>query len=175
MKICSVVALVGLASSFVLPTFAQQNAMVPDRQVIEQLGVLGQKYHEAYTNNDAAALAALYTWDAIIVTPQGPVYGRDAIQNWYEDQFEQWHLKNHVSKVDPDSFRLIGTAGDAVWLKGELRETFQDQKGSLIEVKSYWSNVRVREGDTWKIRLDTFNVTPPPAATPSPSASPSNQ
>ena len=51
--------------------------MVPDRQVIEQLGALGQKYKEAYTNNDAAALAALYTWDAVIVTPQGSVYGRD--------------------------------------------------------------------------------------------------
>jgi ketosteroid isomerase-like protein len=51
--------------------------MAPDRQVIEQLTVLGQKYHKAYTNNDAAALAALYMWDAVIVTPQGPVYGRD--------------------------------------------------------------------------------------------------
>jgi len=44
---------------------------MPDRQVIEQLVVLGQKYHEAYANNDAAAFATLYTWDAIIVTPQG--------------------------------------------------------------------------------------------------------
>jgi hypothetical protein len=72
----SAAAVLGLAISFALPTFAQQNAMVPDRQVIEQLDALGQKY-EAYTNNDAAALAALYTWGAVIVTPQGPVYGRD--------------------------------------------------------------------------------------------------
>ena len=175
MKTRLLVPLVGLAISFALPTFAQQNAMVPDRQAMEQLGVLGQKYHEAYANNDAAALATLYTWDAIIVTPQGPVYGRDAIQNWYADQFEQWHLKNHVAKVDPDSFRLIGTAGDAVSLNGEPRETFQDQKGSLIEVKSYWSNVCVREGDTWKIRLDTFNVASRSPAEASPTASPSNQ
>jgi ketosteroid isomerase-like protein len=76
--------LLGLAISFACPTYAEQNA-TPDRQVIEQLGVLGQKYHEAYENNHAAALAAFYTWDAIIVTPQGPVYGRDAIENWYAE------------------------------------------------------------------------------------------
>jgi uncharacterized protein (TIGR02246 family) len=175
MKMRLVVALVGLASSFVLPIFAQQNAMVPDRQVIEQLGVLGQKYHEAYANNDAAALAACYTWDAIIVTPQGPVYGRDAIENWYADELERRHPKNHVDKVDPDSVRLIGTAGDTVWANGEWRETSQDPNGGLIEGKGYWSSIYVREGDTWKIRLDTFNVTPAPAATPSPATTPSSQ
>jgi hypothetical protein len=62
--------LVWLAISFALPTFAQQNAMVPNQQVIQQLVVLGQKVHEAYANNDAAAVAACYTWDAVIVTPQ---------------------------------------------------------------------------------------------------------
>ena len=124
---------------------------------------------------DAAALAALYTWDAIIVTSQGPVYGRDAIENWYADQIEQWHPKNHVDKVDPDSLRLIGTAGDAVCLNGELSETTKDPNGGLTEIKGYWSSVYVREGDTWKIRLDTFNVTPAAAATPSPTASPSSQ
>jgi uncharacterized protein (TIGR02246 family) len=175
MKIRSLVALVGFVTSFVLPTFAQQNAMMPDRQVIEQLGVLGQRYHEAYANNDAAALAALYTWDAIIVTPQGPVYGRDAIQNWYADQLEQWHPKNQIDKVDPDSPRLIGTAGDAVWANGEWTRTIQDPNGGLTEAKGYWSSIYVREGDTWKIRFDTFNVTPAAPATASPTPSPSNK
>ena len=174
MKRRLVVPLMGLAISLALPTFAQQNTM-PDQQVIQQLVVFGQKYHEAYTNNDAAALAALYTWDAVIVTPQGPVYGRDAIENWYADQFEQWHPKNHTSKADPDSIRLIGTGGDAVWLNGELSETIQDPNRGPIEVKGYWSNIFVREGDTWKIRFDTFNVTPAPAATASPTASPGSQ
>jgi ketosteroid isomerase-like protein len=170
MKTC--LPLVWLAITFGLPTYAQQNAMVPDREVIEQLGVLGQKYHEAYANNDAAALAACYTLDAIIVTPQGPVYGRDAIENWYADQLERLHPKNHIDKVDPDSLRLVGAAGDAIWLNGELSETIHDPNGGPIEVKGYWSNILVREGDTWKIRLDTYNVTPAPAATPSPTASP---
>jgi hypothetical protein len=56
MKIRLVAALVGLAISLALPTFAQQNAM-PDQQVIQQLVVFGQKYHEAYAIDDAAPLA----------------------------------------------------------------------------------------------------------------------
>jgi len=86
------------------------------------------------------------------------------IENWYADQFEQWHPKNHTSKADPDSIRLIGTAGDAVWLNGELSETSQDPNGGLKEEKGYWSAVHVREGDTWKTRMLIWNVTPAPAA-----------
>ena len=175
MKMRLVGALAGWAISFALPAYAQQNAMVPDQQVIEQLGALGKKYQEAYANNDATALAACYTWDAIIVTPEGPVYGRDAIENWYADQIERLHAKNHIDKVDPDSLRLIGTAGDALWANGELRETIQDPNGGPLEVKCYWSSIYVREGDTWKIRFDTFNVASAPAATPSPTATPGNQ
>jgi len=39
-----VVAFAGLATGFALPTYAQQNAMVPDQQVIQELVALGQKY-----------------------------------------------------------------------------------------------------------------------------------
>ena len=166
-------ALLGLAISFILPTFAQQNAMVPDPKVIEQLVALGQKMNKADVNNDAAAMAACYTWDAIMVTPQGPEYGRDGIQNWYADQFEQGH--HYIARVDRDSFRLVGTAGDAVWLNGELSETMKDPNGGLSEVKGYWSSIYEREADTLKVRFDIFNVTLAPAATPSPTATPGNQ
>jgi ketosteroid isomerase-like protein len=87
----------------------------------------------------------------------------------------QWHPKNYIHKADPDSLRLIGTAGDAVWVNGEWRVTSQDPNGGLKEEKGYWSAVHVREGDTWKIRLDTFNVTSRSPAAASPTASPSSQ
>jgi hypothetical protein len=82
-------------------------------------------------------LATLYTWDAILVTPQGPVYGPDAIKYWYADMFEQWHPKNQIDKVDPDSLRLIRTAGDAVWMNGEWTRTIQGPNGGQHKPTNY--------------------------------------
>ena len=64
MKIRFLPALVGLAIGFALPTFAQQTN-TPDPQLREQIVALFGKFTEAWNNNDAAALAALYTKDAV--------------------------------------------------------------------------------------------------------------
>ena len=67
-----VVALVGLAIGFAVPAFAQQKDTV-DPQIIEQLNALTEKFIEAVDNNDVAAVAALFTEDAVFVTDTGPV------------------------------------------------------------------------------------------------------
>src|SRR5271166_4440412 len=76
MKIRLVVALVGLAISFALPTFAQQTN-TPDPQLREAIVALHKKYDDAFDNGDAAALAACFTKDAVLVNETGPVYGRE--------------------------------------------------------------------------------------------------
>jgi len=62
-------ALVGLAINFAVPTFAQQKGTV-DPQIIEKVNAGAKMYDEASNNNDAAAVAALYTQDAIWVTEE---------------------------------------------------------------------------------------------------------
>ena len=57
MKIRLVVALVGLAISFALPTFAQQTN-TPDPQLRQAIVALHKKYDDAFNNGDAAAMAA---------------------------------------------------------------------------------------------------------------------
>ncbi len=162
MKIRSLLAVVGLAISFALPTFAQQKETV-DPQIIEQLNAVSKKYEEADNNNDAAALAALFTEDAVFVTDKGPVYGRQAIEKWYANDFQQWHHSNHMRKKDPNSPRIIGTA-DIVASNGEWSLTIQGKTGDPIQVEGYWSDIYTREGNDWKIRMLTFNITPAPAA-----------
>jgi len=68
MKIRCLLALVGLAISFALPTFAQQTN-TPDPQLREQLLALAKKFEDAWNNNDATALAALFTVDAVLAAP----------------------------------------------------------------------------------------------------------
>ena len=99
MKIRLVVALVGLAISFALPTFAQQTN-TPDPQLRQAVDALANKLDEAINNNDAAAAAALFTEDGVFVAPQGPIYGRQAIQKYYANLFKRFHYSNFINKTD---------------------------------------------------------------------------
>jgi uncharacterized protein (TIGR02246 family) len=170
MKIASVVALVGLAVSLALPTFAQQKETV-DPQIIEQLNALGKKYLDAMNDNDPVPLAALFTEDAVLLTDRGPVNGREAIAKWYVDNFKEWHHSDHIGKRDPNSSRIIGTAGNEIWANGSWSETVQRQTGEPIQLKGYWSAIyssatNTREGDGWKIRMLTWNITASPEPQP---------
>jgi len=158
-------ALIGLAISFAVPTFAQQKEATLTEQDSQQLGALGKKWVEAMNNNDAAALAALFAQDAVFVTNTGMVYGREAIVKWYADDFQEWHHSNHVTKGDPNSVRIVGTADNvALASSGEWSETIQGKTGDPIHLEGYWSSICAREGNDWKIRISTFNMIPAPEA-----------
>jgi ketosteroid isomerase-like protein len=150
------VALFGLAFSFALPVVAQQTA---DPKTIEQFDEFNKKFDEAFNNNDAAALAAFFTEDAVQVTPEGPIYGREAIEKQFADLFTQIHVSEHINKTDRPP-HAIGTAGNEVWRNGEWSFTLQGKSGGPIQLKGYWSAINVREGDDWKIRMLTYNLTP---------------
>ena len=160
MKIRLLLAFVGLAIGLATPTLAQQKDTI-DSQIAEQVT---KKIDEGFNNGDAAAVGALFTEDAVFVTPQGPIFGREAIEKLFAGMFQQGHYSDHLNKDDQGSPHTIGTAGNEVWRTGEWSFTLQGKSGGPIQLKGYWGAINVREGDTWKIRMLTFNVTPPPAA-----------
>lgn len=86
MRIRLVVALAGLAISFALPTYAQQKDLA-DPQTAQKIIALWKVFDEAHMNDDAAAVAALFTRDAVDVTPEGTITGRQAIQRWFADVY----------------------------------------------------------------------------------------
>jgi hypothetical protein len=103
------------------------------------------------------------------VTDRGPVNGRPAIERYHADLFKQLHLSNSLITVDEDSPHIIGTAGNELWATGAWSATIQGKDWGPKEIKAYWSVVR--EGDDWNIRM----LTSVPAATPSPTTTPSSQ
>jgi ketosteroid isomerase-like protein len=157
MKIRVQTALAVLAISLTLPTFAQQTN-APDPQLRQMLDASIKKCDEAFNNNDAAALAALYTDDAVIVTDHGPIYGREALEKHFADLFKAIHISNHIGKADQYSPHIIGTAGNEMWANGEWRATLQGHDSGPIDVKGYWSAIKVREGDILKTRMATWNI-----------------
>ena len=187
MKKCLVVPLAGLAISFALPAYAQQKDLADPQTTQKILAGLKKTDEEARNNNDAAAYAAQYTRDGVYIGPEGPIIGRQAIQKYFTEVWERWHPKNCMTNVDGNAFHLIGTAGNELWATGESSETGQGNNGEPIPVKFRWLCIFVREGDDWKMRACDWNSTPEsvilvyesfaqqPAATPSPTASPSTQ
>jgi len=137
-------------------TMQQRDATV-DQEVAQQIRERSKKYDAAFNKNDAVAVATLFTEDAIQVAPEGVFSGRQAIEKRYAEQvFQQWHCNNHVGKVS----QVIVVGNEVVWI-GEWSCNFRDSDGSTKQVHGYYSDVGVREGDTWKTRISTFNLVPP--------------
>jgi hypothetical protein len=118
MKIPFLSTIAGLVIGFAVPAFSQQKETV-DPQLAEQLAALSKKSGEAFNSNDAAAVAALYTEDAILVPDTGPVYGREAIERYWAGLFKKFHVSNQADKAAPDSPHTIGTAGNEAWSHGQ--------------------------------------------------------
>jgi uncharacterized protein (TIGR02246 family) len=160
MKRRLLITVAGLAIGFAVPTFAQQTN-TPDPQLRQRLVTLIKNYDEVFNKNDAPALAVFFTEDAVFVTETGPIYGREAIVKHFADLFQKVHFSDHLGKPDEYSPHIIGTAGNEVWASGGWSTTIKGQDFGPSEIKGYWSVIR--EGDDWKIRMLTTNVSPPPA------------
>jgi ketosteroid isomerase-like protein len=146
-------ALVGLAISFALPTFAQEQSAV-DPQVREQIEAANMKLLEARNKYDAAAAAAFYEQNAVQVWQWAesghPAVGQKAIE-------QRWHVEiastraAGVSKCTTELIQMCGMGDEisAIW-------HFTCGPWNGYNVKIY-----VRDADTWKIRMEyETNVTP---------------
>jgi uncharacterized protein (TIGR02246 family) len=139
-----------LATSLIVLTAAGPLSENEVRQAGE--GIV-QNYNKAGRAKDAAALAAVYTEDAILVMPEGPLVGRAAIENYFRNAFKVFTLE--VAQLD----RVSTIADGQVMLRvGSFTGTVQGANG-ISPVKGYWATTDVQEGGTWKIRLEEDNMT----------------
>jgi uncharacterized protein (TIGR02246 family) len=158
MKMRLVLALIGLAVGFASPAFAQKKDTV-DPKTAQEIRSLAMKYDEAFNKQDPAAVAALYTEDAVYVAHHGTFHGRHAIERTYANYFQHWHSINHVSTVD----RVIADGID-VRAFGTWSSAFQDTNGAPRKDRGHYRWLLVRKGNTWEIRTNTnrssnFNAT----------------
>jgi ketosteroid isomerase-like protein len=152
---------------FTLPCIAQDKNTV-DPEVRQQIEAVLVKYNEAVNKHDAAAIAALFTEDALKAwDSSGGVdsnSGKKAIQKSYELGWEKTPFVGKVLQV-----YAIGNdiAAISEWSAG-------DWKGYKV-----W--VFFRDINTWKVRLQYATLAPKVIrgdggiATPSPATTPSSQ
>jgi uncharacterized protein (TIGR02246 family) len=142
MKIRTVVALVGLAISFALPISAQQKDTV-DPEIRQQIEAVLMKFDEAYNKHDSAAIAELFTPDAVDVvrwgTEGGAAVGQQAIKKRYESEASESSATNMNHKL----VQIYAIGGDIC--------AFADR--SVMMWKDKCLVIFVRDADTWKIRM----------------------
>ena len=144
MKIRLLLTLAGLAIGFAAPTLAQEKDAV-DPQMRQQLEAIDKIFDEAYNKNDAAAVAALFTKDAVLISPLGVFSGRAGVEKYFVDVFHRWIITDYVSRLD----HAYASGSDicAIW---EIFHYGRQEKG-------YCTAIYVREGNTWKIRMAYCN------------------
>jgi len=154
MKMRLLLALVGLAVSFASPAFAQQKDTV-DPETAQQVRALASNYDAAFNRQDAVSVAGLYAEDAVFNTPEGTFQGRQAIEELYaKHYFGEVHSKNVVTVVNEAI-----AAENEVRATGTWSDTFEEPSTGTIYAEGTYSWVLLHEGDTWRIRESTYDIT----------------
>jgi uncharacterized protein (TIGR02246 family) len=143
------VALLTVCSA--IPAAAQQPSEQQVRHAIERLL---ETWDTAANRKDAAAVAALYTEDAMRVTPRGTLYGRAAIE---KDLVETFKVISNIA----DKVEKIQVIGEVALVTATWSATFQSKDGP-VQVRGFWGGVYVRDGEAWKTRLAIINRALPP-------------
>ncbi|MBV9529680.1 MAG: nuclear transport factor 2 family protein [Bradyrhizobium sp.] len=125
----------------------QQNVPQGDQQALREFEM---QLTTAFNRQDAAGVASLFTEDALRVTPQGLIQGREAIQKDMDKRFQS-HFHDLSATIT-----IVRAFGNSIWEAGEWSMMIGDRP-----VRGYFSETVVREGDKYKIREETFNVAPP--------------
>jgi uncharacterized protein (TIGR02246 family) len=140
-------ALALLLFGFAVPAPGQENNAV-DPQVRRQIEELNVKYDKAFNENDAEAIAALFTWNGVETGPDGQAFGQPDIEERYGVLF-QLHPTSHLSKLV--QVYAIGSRVCAItkWTARQKKDTSQP----MLLREGYIVTVNVREEDVWKIEM----------------------
>jgi uncharacterized protein (TIGR02246 family) len=103
-------------------------------------------YVAAVSSGDAAAVAALYTDDAVVRNPQGlRLEGKQQIQDSYQANFDQGPA---TITITPSSAVSVG---DAVVIEGTYTFTIMPEGAEPIESQGQYLAVNKHINGEWKI------------------------
>jgi uncharacterized protein (TIGR02246 family) len=126
-----------------------------DPKTAQEIRAVTQKHAELYSKHDATAYATYFTEHAVQVTPEGIIYGRQAIEKKPADLFQQWRPIDYVVTVDQ-----VNTIDNEVWKIREWSCTLQTPEGPF-PLNGYFASIFVRVDGVWKERMTCYNMATP--------------
>lgn len=128
---------------------------------IAKIGALRNQFATAFNANDAAAVAGMFTDDAVIMpSNHAAVEGKAAIQSWYETMYKEMSVKIALTPLETQ------VAGDWGFDRGTALLTITPKgKGKPMKESSNYLVIVKRQADgSWKVARDIDNSnTPMPA------------
>lgn len=144
MKLSHLLALALLLSACAPPAPEAEAPPVIDAAAVQQS--VETAYTAAVSSGDAAAVAALYTDDAVVRNPQGlRLEGKQQIQDSYQANFDQGPA---TITITPSSAVSVG---DAVVVEGTYSFTIMPEGAEPIESQGQYLAVNKQINGEWKI------------------------
>lgn len=113
-----------------------------------------ERWEKAYNAGDAAAVAALYTEDGVVMPPNaGASTGRKTIQAFIEKDL----AANKGNTLEVESVES-SKSGDLGFARGTWR--MKDPKGNILD-EGKWVEVRKMVDGQWRIHRDIWNSSRP--------------
>jgi uncharacterized protein (TIGR02246 family) len=115
------------------------------------------RFEAAFNQRDAAALAADYAEDAVLLPPDSPAErGRQAVESGYQEVIEAGWKNMTLGSIE------IGSDGDLAYHIGTYAADVPTKEGTSNRVKGKFLDVYKRQGDgSWKIQATMFNSDEP--------------
>ena len=138
--------------------FAVSGTLADEASDIAALKALDQAYATEWKEGDADGVMALFTRDATLVPHHGdpPIKGHEAIRSF-------WFNPDYAPTVVPEWTRTaheVFVLGDTGIVRGRARLVWEYEGTRTTIPESNYVMVAVRSGDSWKIRLLTWNDDP---------------
>ena len=141
----------GWLAFLTLNAFGLSGDLAGNTEALEQANALRTKLEAGWREQDPLALGALFTTDAVWITPQGIFSGRQEIEEELMGNFQRSPVTSQILQTDQ-----LHSLGPAAWSVGQWWMTIQSADGP-VSVSGYWSAIIAREGGAWKFRMLTLS------------------
>lgn len=137
-------------------TMAATGAYAGDDDITSAATKLARSYDENYNRQDAAAMAALYATDGVLVSPGGPlIRGRAALQAYYKNRFASG-ARDHESKVA--EAHAMGEGGYGL---GTFSVNTPQSDGNAKRLTGNIAYIYKHGPDGWRLQAVVPSVPPP--------------
>ena len=138
----------------------RRDAVDSDKEDVAAITAVSKQRADAFNQGNAAAIAAHFAEDALLMAPDKPALrGKAAVQSYYQQIFDEYEtaLKSYYDEVK--------VSGDLAYGRGFAEVLLTPKRGGqTVQSTAKYINIMKRQTDgKWITTHDIWNANEPPA------------